>query len=134
MLTPRQRDAIRDMGADEIMGDECQLALISHKDFKNIQAFSDRVHIALVGQFTVEQLEAIIAWKRDMTPAPRLDSIWQHTNGQRYSVFAIANDRSIRAEYPPTIMYRNVDNGRVYSRPLSDWHRSMTEVPQGSSS
>jgi hypothetical protein len=33
-----------------------------------------------------------------------------------------------RDKYPVTVVYQGVVNGAVWTRPLSDWHRSMTSV------
>lgn len=56
-------------------------------------------------------------------PQPR--EVWTHTSGRDYTVLLIANQHSENPKYPPTVVYEG-DNGRVWSRPLSDWHRSMT--------
>lgn len=53
-------------------------------------------------------------------------SFWIHSSGRRYAVFAIANAESTDHErYPPTVVYFDGDRN-IWSRPLSDWHRSMT--------
>lgn len=63
-----------------------------------------------------------------MSTFPRPTSVWQHTNGNRYTVLCIANEFSERPEqYPPTVVYQG-DNGRTWSRAASDWARSMTLV------
>lgn len=59
-------------------------------------------------------------------PAP--GSIWQHSNGNRYCVVMITNADSDKEKYPTTVVHRNVFNGKIYSRELSDWHRSMSSV------
>lgn len=59
-------------------------------------------------------------------PAP--GSIWQHTNGNRYCVLMITNADSDKEKYQPSVVHRNVFNGKTYSRELSDWHRSMSRV------
>ena len=57
------------------------------------------------------------------------DSVWMHVNGNKYRVLVIANVETERpVEYPPTVVYQNIDNGKVYSRLRSDWYRSMTKV------
>ena len=67
-------------------------------------------------------------------------SEWRHTNGNLYHVLCIANEHTERPDqYPVTVVYQG-DNGRIWSRPLSDWHRSMTPnaelrcAPSGASS
>lgn len=67
-------------------------------------------------------LEDILTW-------PRLETIWQHTNGNRYSVIAFANIETDRQDsYPTTIIYRNINNDKLYCRRLIDWERSMIAV------
>lgn len=60
---------------------------------------------------------------------PRVGSVWSHTNGNRYMVHDFTNVETDRQdEYPTTIVYRNMDNGKLYSRRLIDWERSMVLV------
>jgi hypothetical protein len=56
---------------------------------------------------------------------PVVGDIWRHRNGNLYAVVGISNEHSERVEYPPRVEYANVENGRRWSRDLSDWHRSM---------
>jgi len=50
---------------------------------------------------------------------------WVHRNGIEYEVISIANaDTTSPAKYPVTVVYRG-SNGKVWTRPLSDWYRSM---------
>ncbi|NUY43472.1 hypothetical protein HZS35_18150 [Pantoea brenneri] len=42
----------------------------------------------------------------------------------------LTNTTSTKAEYPPTVVYRNADTRTDWSRPLSDWHRSFTLVSE----
>ena len=51
---------------------------------------------------------------------------WQHYNGAVYSVVLIANLPD-NPRYPETVVYRG-ENEKNWSRPLSDWHRSMTKL------
>jgi hypothetical protein len=63
---------------------------------------------------------------------PEIGSLWRHHNGNRYRVIMITNVESGRQEqYPTTVVYSNVDNGRSYSRKLIDWDRSMTFTALG---
>ena len=58
----------------------------------------------------------------------KIPSKWRHTNGNQYVVSAITNERSEdQRKYPTTVVYTGLD-GKVWSRPLADWHRSMTEI------
>lgn len=54
-------------------------------------------------------------------------SVWQHTNGNEYMVLMMTNVDSTNDRYPETIIYAG-KNEKIWSRPLSDWHRSMTRV------
>ena len=56
---------------------------------------------------------------------PEVGDTWRHRNGSLYVVVGISNEHSERPEYPPRVEYANVENGRRWSRSLSDWHRSM---------
>jgi len=62
----------------------------------------------------------------DDTPKPR--QVWRHRNGILYEVLMLANEHSDdQAIYPTTVVYRTCSfSARVWSRPLNDWHRSMT--------
>lgn len=63
----------------------------------------------------------------DATPV-REHSLWRHTSGRIYRVLFLTNTESTRLDkYPVTVIYRG-ENNNVWSRPLYDWHRSMTEV------
>lgn len=55
-------------------------------------------------------------------------SRWQHTNGNEYLVLLVTNLTSTREEYPITVVYQGLVNGLVWSRPLSEWYRSMKEL------
>ena len=55
--------------------------------------------------------------------------VWEHYNGCQYVVLFIANASTTRPEqYPVTVVYMGYENGLVWSRPLSKWHRSMTYI------
>lgn len=60
---------------------------------------------------------------------PKINSEWEHSNGNRYIVGLITNEHSTNHEkYPITIVYRGKLNCKLWSRPLHDWHRSMTLI------
>lgn len=62
---------------------------------------------------------------------PKIGSEWQHSkSGQVYKVEDFANVDGDRPKYPEHIIYRNVTNGKLYTRRLDDWHRSMVEWEQ----
>lgn len=68
-----------------------------------------------------------------MSTVPTISSLWQHYNGVVYRVVLIANSDSGNCDkYPVTVVYQGVLNHKIWSRPLSDWYRSMTpHVPEG---
>lgn len=64
-----------------------------------------------------------------MPALPSIHSQWRHHNGNVYQVVCIANRLTTRPEkYPVTVVYMGVTNGHIWSRPLSRWYESMTEI------
>ena len=64
---------------------------------------------------------------RDITTWPQVNTIWQDTmTGEQYQIVMFTN-----MEIVPTIVYRNVMNGKAYSRPLMDWERPMICIDNG---
>ena len=62
-------------------------------------------------------------------PAVEERSVWRHRNGNTYEVITLANASTDRPEeYPITVMYKGTTNGKVWSRPLASWHKSMTLI------
>lgn len=55
-------------------------------------------------------------------------SLWRHYNGNSYLVICITNADSEREDYPVTVVYQNIKNNTIWSRPFSRWHESMTPV------
>lgn len=73
---------------------------------------------------------------------------WQHTNGIKYVVLYITNTASVREDHQPDVVYATAVDGndipareisfgsdtpsyhtnKIWSRPLSDWHRSFTRI------
>ena len=69
-------------------------------------------------------LYAVPAIVEEVTPLSR----WRHSNGNIYAVLLITNEHSENQDrYPTTVVYRDYGY-KVWSRPLSDWHRSMTKM------
>lgn len=61
-----------------------------------------------------------------MQEVPEINSVWIHTSGtEPYIVLLITNLDATKDDYPVTVVYQGTD-GKVWSRKLSDWHRSMT--------
>ena len=60
----------------------------------------------------------------EVTPLSR----WTHGNGSTYTVIIVTNEHSENQDrYPTTVVYRDYDY-KTWSKPLSDWHRSMTKI------
>lgn len=57
---------------------------------------------------------------------PAQGSHWRHSNGNLYRVEEPANVDGDRPRYLEHVVYRNIHNGKLYTRELQDWHRSMT--------
>jgi hypothetical protein len=58
---------------------------------------------------------------------PKIGTIWQHKNGNVYTVIAVANVAFLTMNYPPTIVYIG-ENGNTWARTLDSWHESMKPV------
>lgn len=58
-------------------------------------------------------------------------SIWQHKNGIYYTILAVVNQNYQHdpVQFPITIVYINMKNLSIWSRPASDWDRSFTLIP-----
>lgn len=60
------------------------------------------------------------------TSLPLAGSAWRHHSGRAYTVLLLSNTEGDDPErFVPTVVYQGED-GRVWSRPVSDWHRSMS--------
>lgn len=60
--------------------------------------------------------------------AVKKNQVWMHNNGNKYTVIGFANEyTSNPTKYPVTVIYRG-HNGRVWSRPLEDWHHSFIYI------
>ena len=54
---------------------------------------------------------------------------YTHTSGIVYKVICFTNIETADAKkYPESVVYQNIENDRIYSRPVSDWFRRMTKV------
>lgn len=56
---------------------------------------------------------------------PAAGEIWAHTNGNIYLVFGLANVNATNEAYVEHVVYCGSD-GSLWTRPLHDWHRSMS--------
>ena len=123
-------DLTRKMLAD---GEPSVLCYVS--DTSDDQAIKGRIAKEVVGDKDGWFItDGILPWRyavpveavpvEDVTPLSR----WMHSNGGTYAVIHIANEHSENQDrYPTTVVYRDYD-GKTWSKPLSDWHRSMTKT------
>lgn len=58
---------------------------------------------------------------------PKPTHVYQHVNGNVYTIIAIANEDSLRPEYPPTVVYQG-HNGKVWAKPLTNFIAKMTRI------
>jgi len=59
----------------------------------------------------------------------RVGEVYVHSKGTMYKVLLFTNVNTMDPKkYPETVVYQNVINYRIYSRPTSDWFRSMKKV------
>ncbi|QFR59703.1 hypothetical protein VBApiPXC38_16 [Acinetobacter phage VB_ApiP_XC38] len=58
---------------------------------------------------------------------PKHGQLYQHINGNIYTIMAIANEHSTRPEYPPTVVYRG-ENDLVWCKPLENFLRKMKRI------
>ena len=49
---------------------------------------------------------------------------WQHKNGNVYKVLFLTNTSNLSELHPVQVIYEG-RNGNKWSRPLSEWHKSM---------
>jgi hypothetical protein len=68
-----------------------------------------------------------------MTPEVLPGQLWKHENGETYKVLMITNlhaEPSRQVEYPLTVVYKNVKDGRIWSKPLAAFTNRRTLVYQ----
>lgn len=108
----------------------------SHADLAGNVA-ADEYDIAVVRLFHLRNLLKTHMLVPKIPPAdtaklqlPDMWSLWRHRNGRAYRVTGIANANSINPDaYPVSVVYEG-SNGKVWCRPLRDWHRSMTLIEE----
>ena len=83
-----------------------------------------------VDEFGYEQSKVLVKsnYKLDNMMSSLFGRKYRHTNGNIYAIIGFSNLRSEKEKYKPTVIYTNVENGSVWSRPLEDWNRSMTLI------
>lgn len=60
---------------------------------------------------------------------PKNGSMWRHHSGRLYEVLFMTNQgEEPNWAYPPTVVYRGVENSKLWSGPLHDWYRRMKPV------
>lgn len=63
-------------------------------------------------------------------PTVKKGTHWKHRNGCEYLIILLTNENSNPEnsdKYPVNVVYIGM-NGNIWSRPLTDWHRSMTPI------
>lgn len=58
---------------------------------------------------------------------PKPGHTYQHINGNTYKVLHIANEGSLRPEYPPSVVYQG-SNGAVWVKPMENFMRKMKRI------
>lgn len=58
---------------------------------------------------------------------PKRGQVYQHINSNIYTVVAIANEHSLRPDYPPSVVYQG-ENGLVWVKPLTNFLAKMTRI------
>ena len=58
---------------------------------------------------------------------PCAGQVYQHINSNIYTVIGVANEHSLRPEYPPTVVYQG-ENGLLWAKPLTNFQRKMTRI------
>jgi len=56
------------------------------------------------------------------------NTVWQHSNGNLYSILVVTNLHSQNPNYTPVVVYQGSSNGHIWSRPIEDWFRSFTLI------
>lgn len=69
-----------------------------------------------------------IDWTAPTVP-PAEGSLWKHHSGREYRVLFIANNvPDPKPDYPPTVVYEGLANGKRWAGRLDDWHRRMSPI------
>ena len=58
---------------------------------------------------------------------PCAGQVYQHINSNIYTVIGVANEHSLRPDYPPTVVYQG-ENGLLWAKPLTNFQRKMTRI------
>lgn len=60
------------------------------------------------------------------------DDMIRHKNGCIYKIIMLTNELTEKPlEYPITVVYQNVHNNTLWSRPLKDMDRSFVKIVAG---
>ena len=72
-------------------------------------------------------LKEFIHYVQNTYYIPVIGAKYQHINGNIYRVIQIANEGSLRPEYPPTVVYEGT-NGKIWCKPMSNFITKMKRV------
>lgn len=61
---------------------------------------------------------------------PNPGEIWLHHSGRIYQILHLTNTTHPSEKFPVTVVYQNIQNKTIWSRLLSDWHRSFVQVKE----
>lgn len=57
---------------------------------------------------------------------PEQGTKWKHKSGTIYEVVIVANEKATKADYPITVVYKDID-GNIWARSLEKW-QEMEQV------
>lgn len=77
--------------------------------------------------YSTESMKDAARYIQELYYVPKVGHTYQHINGNIYTIIAIANMRSERPEYPPTVVYEGT-NGLVWCKPLTNFMRKMRRL------
>ena len=66
---------------------------------------------------------------KDAKFIPKIQSLWRHKgNKNLYRVIQIANESSERCEYPITVIYQGLLNGKIWCKTLANFNEKMYHI------
>lgn len=66
---------------------------------------------------------------KDAKFIPKIQSLWRHkVNKNLYRVIQIANESSERCEYPITVIYQGLLNGKIWCKTLDNFNDRMIHL------
>jgi hypothetical protein len=57
---------------------------------------------------------------------PKPEDFWLHEkSGHLYKILMLTNEHATKSDYPVQVVYQDIENNHIWSRPLTEWHRSF---------